>query len=409
MRRSYILFEDEGVKGFLPLVWLNPFLNLRVGISTLYEKWEKVLTNIDGIIVRDFLKDYAHLLYPQVKVNSLPGGICVFLNARLNPYQRMISTLTEINPGEGYVDEEGVVLSFALELPDGLNFSELKELVTKVQFWKKVKEVEVLRSLENLIIHNGTFIIQDFSRFYERSYLRIPADLRIIGDAVFISDEAKIFPYVFIDATEGPVVIEKNAVVSSFVYIEGPAFLGEGVLIKPFSKIFKNTTIGPICKVGGEIESSIFHSYSNKQHDGFLGHSYVASWVNLGADTVTSDLKNNYSTIRLRYRKSEWDTASQFIGTFFADHVKTGINTMLNSGTIVGVFTNLFGSGYHPKFIPSFFWGGGKEWQIHDLGKAIETAKRMMQRRNINPSEAYLKLIEKVFSLTEGERKDFSM
>ncbi|MDI6850804.1 MAG: putative sugar nucleotidyl transferase [bacterium] len=409
MKRNFILFEDEHISSFLPLVWLNPFLNLRLGVSTLYEKWEKVLPQIDVLLVRDFLKDYTQFLFPHLKVNGSSFGICVFINSRLNPYQKLISTLLEVEPGEGCVDEEGVVLSFALEFPSNADISDIKELIQGVKVWKKVQGVELFRRLEDLINLNGIFITQDFLRFYDRFSFRIPVDVRILGDAVFISDEAQISPFVFIDATEGPVIIERNAVVSSFAYIEGPVYLGEGVLIKPFSKIFKNTTIGPVCKVGGEIESSIFHSYSNKQHDGFLGHSYVAPWVNIGADTVTSDLKNNYSTIRLRYRKQEWDTGSQFIGTIFGDHVKTGINTMLNSGTIVGVFTNIFGGGFHPKFIPSFFWGGGKEWQIHELGKAIETAKKMMRRRNVIPDETYLKLIEKVFWLSEVERKDFNL
>ena len=409
MKRNYILFEDEHINSFLPLVWLNPFLNLRLGISTIYEKWAKVLPQVDALVVRDFLKDYTHFLFPHLNVNNSPSGICVFVNSRLNPYQKLISTLVDVKPGEGCINEEGVVLSFALEFSSNTEISNIKELVDRVNVWKKIQGVELFRRLEDLINLNGIFIAQDFSRFYDRFSFRIPVDVRILGDEVFISDEAQVFPFVFIDATEGPVIIEKKAVVSPFVYIEGPVYLGEGVLVKPSTKIYKNTTIGPVCKVGGEIESSIFHSYSNKQHDGFLGHSYVAPWVNIGADTVTSDLKNNYSTIRLRYREHEWDTGSQFIGTFFGDHVKTGINTMLISGTIVGVFTNIFGSGFHPKFIPSFFWGGGKEWQIHELGKAIETAKKMMRRRNVIPDETYLRLIEKVFWLSEVERKDFNL
>lgn len=404
MEKQICLFEDNKVERFLPLVWLNPFLNLRLGISTFFEKWQRVLSGIKGIWVRDYLKDYSRELYKNLKVNSSLEGEILIVNCRINPYQKNLSEILNIECGEGLKDIDGTVISFCVKIENSSNSENLDSLISNVRRWRTIGKIDIFNGLEDLIIRNGDFIKEDFDRFFGNYYVRIPSDLRIIGDDVFIAETSKIHPFVVIDSTEGPVIIDEESKIYPYVYLEGPCYIGKGTLIRPFTKIFKNTTVGPVCKVGGEIESSIFHSFSNKQHDGFLGHSYVSSWVNLGADTVTSDLKNNYSKIRLKYKNVEWDSGTQFIGTFFADHVKTGINTMLNSGTIIGAFTNLFGGDYPPKFIPSFFWGQKGSWQVHDLEKALETAKLMMARRNVNLTDNYRELVKRVFQLTEEER-----
>jgi len=404
MRAKIYLFEDPTVERFLPLVWLRPFLDLRIGITTFYEKWINAIGRIDGIVVRPYLAEYSSSLWPDLKVNEVSEGIAIFLNARLNPYSVKVVDLEELKPNEGVKDRWGNIAYFCAKVGEE-RVEDVRELFKKVSEWRTCEDCNFLAGLEDLIKLNGYFLFEDFRRMYPRVSLKIPSDLRAFGEMIYIHEEAEVWPFVVIDAQEGPVVIEKGAKVFPYVFIKGPAFIGENSVIKPFTKIFENTTIGPVCKVGGEIESSVFHSYSNKQHDGFLGHSYVGQWVNLGADTVTSDLKNNYSNVKLRYVDREWDSGTQFLGSFLGDHVKTGINTMLNTGSIVGVFSNLFGKGYMPKFVPSFSWGGSEGLTLHDLDKAIETAKRMMKRRNATMSKEYEMLVRKVFELSSFERE----
>lgn len=400
------LFEDEKVNNFLPLVWLRPFLDLRLGIVTFFEKWEKRMGKIDGLIIRDYLKDFAASLYPDCNINFIDNGTYIFLNARLDPYS-IPQDVLDLQPGEGFKTHDGNVVGFALEIKEKLVGPSLNSLLEGVSIWRSMEKIFLFREPSELIKLNENHLENDFDIFYSYYNVKIPPDLRATGEMLYIHEEAEIYPYVVIDATKGPVIVEKNAKIMPFVFIEGPAFIGINTLVKSFTKIFAGTTIGPVCKVAGEIETTIFHSYSNKQHDGFIGHSYVLPWVNIGADTVTSDLKNNYSTVKLKYCLKEWDTKSQFLGTFFGDHVKTGINTMLNSGTIIGVFSNIFGGGYIPKFVPSFSWGGQESLKVYELNKALESARKMMARRGVEMSSTYQELVKKVFDLTEGERACF--
>jgi len=187
--------------------------------------------------------------------------------------------------------------------------------------------------------------------------------------------------------------------------IEGPAFVGDDSRIKIGAKIYQGTTIGEVCKVGGEVEASIIHSHSNKQHDGFLGHSYLGQWVNLGADTNNSDLKNNYGTVKVYVEGEMVDTGSLFVGLMMGDHSKSGINTMFNTGTVVGVMCNVYGAGFPPKFIPSYTWGGAQELIEYELDKALDTARRVMARRDVQLTQAQEEMLRAVFELTRPLRE----
>jgi len=222
---------------------------------------------------------------------------------------------------------------------------------------------------------------------------------------IFIGEGAKIKPGVVLDAEGGPIYIGKNVTVFPNAVIEGPAFVGNNSSIKIGAKIYENTSIGEVCKVGGEVEDSIIHSYSNKQHDGFLGHSYLGMWVNLGADTNNSDLKNNYGNVRVTINGEQVDSGSMFVGLTMGDHSKSAINTMFNSGTIVGVSSNIFGAGFHHKYIPSFSWGGSETMETYDVERSIDVAKRVMARRKIEMTGAEEKLFRTIFDLTKEERK----
>jgi UDP-N-acetylglucosamine diphosphorylase/glucosamine-1-phosphate N-acetyltransferase len=275
---------------------------------------------------------------------------------------------------------------------------------------KEEVDVQMIRYPWDLVSNNGKQIVAD-ARLLTRgtSGKRIrgkvyPGAMLINRKNIFIDTGATIKPGVVLDAENGPVHIGKNVTVFPNATIEGPAFVGDGSLIKIGAKIYENTSIGEMCKVGGEVEASIIHSYSNKQHDGFLGHAYLGMWVNLGADTNNSDLKNNYGTVKVYINGEPVDSGSMFVGLTMGDHSKAGINTMFNTGTVVGVSCNVFGSGFPPKYIPSFSWGGAEGLTLYDPDKSIGVARRVMARRKVELKEADERLFRKVFELTEKER-----
>lgn len=200
-------------------------------------------------------------------------------------------------------------------------------------------------------------------------------------DKIHIGRNVSIAPTVVLDASEGPIIIDDNAVIMPQSTILGPTFIGANSTVKIGAKIYGGSNIGPVCKVGGEIEASIIHGYSNKQHDGFLGHSFLGEWVNIGADTNTSDLKNNYTTVKVILPMGPVDTGSLFLGVLMGDHCKTGINTMLNTGSVIGVSCNIFGSDYCKKTMPSFSWGCGDGSTIFSIERALNLARTVMARR----------------------------
>jgi len=260
----------------------------------------------------------------------------------------------------------------------------------------------------HLISNNETMLRQDARQFElgtisPESTVSPSAEL-LVREQVHIGDGASIGAGVVIDASGGPVVIDAGATVMHQSIILGPSYIGKKSRIKIGAKIYENTSIGPVCKAGGEIEGSILAEYANKQHDGFLGHSYLAPWTNLGADTNTSDLKNNYSQVAMTLEGTEYKTGMMFLGLVMADHSKSGINTMFNTGSCVGVGCNLYGGGFPPKDIPSFSWGGADGMMEYDLEKFLETARRVVERRNVQLSDAERVLLRYIYEHTAGQR-----
>ncbi len=224
------------------------------------------------------------------------------------------------------------------------------------------------------------------------------------SDNIWIADSARIDPGVVIDAQNGPVYIDENAHIFPQATIIGPAYIGRNCHIKIGAKIYEGTSLGEECKVGGEVKSSIIHSFSNKQHDGFLGHAYLGQWVNLGADTNNSNLKNNYGAVRVHVNGKEIDSGSTFVGLTMGDHSKCAINTMFNTGTVAGIMCNIYGADFPPKWIPSFSWGGSGGFTEHDVDRALTVARKVMERRGVTLGQAEEKLIREVFKKTKGER-----
>jgi len=221
---------------------------------------------------------------------------------------------------------------------------------------------------------------------------------------IFIEENVIIKPNVTLDASDGPIYVDKGVKILSNTYIAGPVYIGEKTFVKANTQIYHGTSIGPVCKAGGEIENSIIHSYSNKQHEGFLGHAYLGSWVNIGASSNNSDLKNDYGNIKVIIDGKEVNTESQFFGLIMGDHSKCAINTMFNTGTVIGVNANIFGSGFPRNFIPSFSWGGAQGFTTYGLDKALEVAEKVMERRNKILDDTDKKILNYIFEKTAKYR-----
>ncbi|MFQ6618728.1 MAG: hypothetical protein ACE5QV_08590, partial [Fidelibacterota bacterium] len=294
---------------------------------------------------------------------------------------------------------------------DGLRRNIKSPLTISLFPAKEVEEVDVtlINYPWDLILRNSVQIELDFEdnlkgqiegKIYDGAVL-------LNQDNVHVGEGTEIKPGAVLDAENGPIFIGKNVKVFSNAVIEGPVYIGDGSMIKVCARIYEGTSIGEVCKVGGEVEESIIHSYSNKQHDGFIGHSYIGKWVNIGADTNNSDLKNNYASVKVPINGDPVDSGSIFVGLIMGDHTKTGINTMFNTGTVVGVSCNIYGGGFPPKFIPSFSWGGSGGFQEYLFDKAVETAKRVMQRRKLILSQDERDMLKEVFQFTSLLRNDF--
>ncbi|MEA3288246.1 MAG: putative sugar nucleotidyl transferase [Candidatus Marinimicrobia bacterium] len=391
--RSLIIFEPENLAPFGPLALLRSLAELRYGIYSNLERAQKIFLN-DSIAlwVRPILKnDHVHK-YPMLQINETAAQNTIFLNAALPAwmYPGLVTTLDSQN--SGLILKDGVIL--AAKPGSTLNFSR--------QFHRKLADLAPLDydpvqfasfprwiwDYLDLISTSLDFDLQLWKN--ENDYLtKLPAELSTLDDRnILIHNTAQISKYVHLDASHGPIIIDSDCKISPFSALEGPLYLGKRSAVKPATSI-RHSVIGEVCNLGGEIKGSIIHPYSNKSHSGFLGDSILGSWINLGADTNTSNLKNNYQPIRVSWDGNNYDTNRQFLGTILGDHSKTAIGIRLNTGTLIGPFCNVFQEDFPPRAIPSFSWGNG----THELDKAIGTAQRVLNRRNLNLSATREELI----------------
>lgn len=256
-----------------------------------------------------------------------------------------------------------------------------------------------------IIEENAAAIADDFAKSPFRGQSEesvVYPGVQMVGEEnIVLGEGAVVRPGVVLDASSGPIIINDASTIMSNTTIIGPVYVGMNSLVKAGSKILEGTSIGDVCKVGGEVDETIFAAYCNKQHDGFIGHSYLGEWVNIGAGTNNSDLKNNYSAVRMWSAGRIRETGRQFLGLIMGDHSKTAIGTLFNSGTVVGFNCNVFGNGMAEKFVPSFTWGNGAQSQPYDLGKALLTAQVVMERRNVRFDDAYRACFEKIYELSQ--------
>lgn len=381
-----VLFEDENWKKFLPLVFTRPVGEVRIGVYKISEKWEKAL----NCAVTHRTRAYLRSLFPITSQKDV-----LLINARFLPTADLIEALEKLQNGEALVHDRRLVAMKASAESD-LTF----EKSTPFE-----GEIFELKTLTDLFTFNERALKLDAPIWKsDNTHQDIPDGVTVIGDRsqVMIEHTASVLPCI-INVTAGPVIIDAHAEVMEGSMIRGGLYLGEHSQIKMGSKIYGAVTIGPHCKVGGEVTNSLLQGFSNKSHDGYLGNSILGEWCNLGADTNNSNLKNNYSDVQIWNFETHQFTSTGliFCGLLMGDHSKSGINTMFNTGTTVGVASNIFGGGFPDKYIPSFSWGGAAGWETHQFKKAMETTKKVMARRSLEVSEEYEKMLEHIFNMPQ--------
>lgn len=410
MTPTLCLFEDERFAQFYPLSLTRPVFELRCGMASLREKVARQFPHARlYLFCRDYLAEQTREAHPHCRVNEMPSAASWFVNARFlcnaplpeNPKHEMILKHKGKAVAAYLKPERLAHRAINPQLPERLDEIAEHELEGK---W--------LNYPWDLVHANAKEIARDFA-FQNRGGQilgKIYPNATLLNEQnIFIAASAKVKPGAVLDAEDGPICIDEGATIMPNASLQGPLYVGKNSTIKMGAKIYEGTSIGEVCKVGGEVEESIIHGYSNKQHEGFLGHAYLGEWVNLGADTNNSDLKNNYSTVKVQINGESIDSGSLFAGLFMGDHAKCGINTMFNTGTVVGVMSNVFGPGYPGKAIPSFAWGGVERVETYALDKALDVARRVMARRKRELTLAQEKVLRHVFALTEAERQNASL
>tara|TARA_B110000090_G_scaffold178881_1_gene202893 strand:+ start:618 stop:1793 length:1176 start_codon:yes stop_codon:yes gene_type:complete len=388
---NYILFDGEVRNSLLPFTYTRPVAEIRIGILTLREKWEKHL----GLTTTTITEEYLEEKYPMVELEEN-----IMINASFLPTKELVEQVKNLKVNEAIFKGDDVIAFFTTDSQEEINF----EAYQQYDFEDELLQVKNTWDIFSL---NDKAIQQDFDLITEeRTSQPIPEGVQAINPSnIFIEEGAKL-TFATLNATDGPIYIGENAEIMEGVVVRGALAMCENSVLKLGAKIYGATTIGPFCKVGGEVNNSVLFGYSSKGHDGFLGNSVIGEWCNLGADTNNSNLKNNYAEVKL------WDyntrrfakTGLQFCGLMMGDHSKCGINTMFNTGTVIGVSVNIFGSGFPRNFVPSFSWGGASGFTEYKTSKVFEVAEVVMQRRGITFDVKEQAILEHVFNATSQYR-----
>lgn len=373
--KNLILFDSDVRDQLLPFTYTRPVGEIRIGILTIREKWEKWLQGKGSYITQEYLSDKFPIRIQ--KENFV-------INAAILPNRPLCHLIEQLEINEALLWKGDLVAAkFNQEQFTHLMRNEDLEELSGVNL--EGAEFTHIGSLSDLFRYNDQELRNDYQLLTEgRKSQPLSPSNRVLGEDIFLEEGARV-EFATLNATEGPIYIGKDAEVMEGALIRGPLALCDHSQLKMGAKIYGATTIGPWCKVGGEVHNSVFFGYGNKAHDGFLGNSVIGEWCNLGADSNNSNLKNNYEEVRLwNYASGKFEpTGTQFCGLFMGDHSKCGINTMFNTGTVVGVSANIFGHGFPRQFIPSFSWGGASGFTTYKTDKAFETAERVMDRRRL--------------------------
>ncbi|MBA4301876.1 GlmU family protein [Algoriphagus alkaliphilus] len=388
-----LLFDDPAIRGsLLPFTFTRPVADIRVGILKISEKWHKYTSAEVFYLTQEYLQTK----FPR---NTEPA---LAINGAWLPEDFSFTILRKLGPNQALFWGKTLLATYIGETEKNLGFAMDKDVI------QIEKEPTLIQKSWNIFQFNASEIKKDFALLTTgrtSQPINDPHTILYASDNIFLEEGAKVKAAV-LNAEAGPIYIGKNAEIQEGALIRGPFALCEGSTVNMGAKLRGDTTVGPFSKVGGEISNAVFFGYANKGHDGFLGNSVIGEWCNLGADTNTSNLKNNYAPVKLwDYTKGGFsNTGLQFCGLMMGDHSKCGINTMFNTGTVVGVGSNIFGDGFPRNFIPSFSWGGAAGFSTFSLPKFDETAKAVFGRRGKEWSQVEKEIIERVFDLTKSYR-----
>ena len=389
---NFILSDGNYRQALLPFTFTRPIAELRVGITTISKKWEHWL----GQSVSYLTEAYLEVKYP---LQLEEDNIVIF--ATFLPDDSLAAAVSSL-PSNGFLTYQDEVVAYRTRTP--MNAFERPEHGEV----KYENEVLSIKQSWDIFSKNDRVLRADFQWLTQgRKSRPISKTNTVFGmENIFLEEGASVECSV-LNATTGPIYMGKDAQIMEGCVIRGGLALGEHAIVKMGAKLYGANTFGPYCKIGGEVNNSVLFAYSNKGHEGFLGNSVLGEWCNLGADTNTSNLKNNYAQVRLWDYSTEGfaKTGLQFCGLMMGDHSKCGINTMFNTGTVVGVSANIFGSGYPRNFIPSYSWGGASGFSTYNTNKAFETAKAMMARREIAFDSKEEGILAHVFEITKAWRK----
>ncbi|TDD94430.1 GlmU family protein [Flavobacterium cellulosilyticum] len=390
---NYILFDGPSRNALLPFTFTKPVADILIGIMTIRQKWEMRLGSTTTTLTEDYLSDK----FPMVEMEDN-----VMINASFLPNEILAEMVSDLNVNQAIFKGDDVIAFYTNENQEEVNF----DTYDIIEFEGECIRVE---NTWDIFSKNDAAIREDFELLtQDRKSQPIPKSVNTIAkENIFIEEGAKL-EFVTLNAATGPIYIGKNTEIMEGSVIRGPFALCEGAVVKMAAKIYGATTVGPYSKIGGEVNNSVISACSNKGHDGFLGNSVLGEWCNIGADSNNSNLKNNYEEVKLWSYETEGfaKTGLQFCGLMMGDHSKCGINTMFNTGTVVGVSANIFGTGFPRNFVPSFSWGGASGFSTYITKKAFETARLVMSRRNIDFDEKEAAILEHVFEETKKWRKD---
>lgn len=390
---NYILFDDATRDVLKPLTYTRPVCEIRLGIMTIREKWEKALSTKTTTLTDDYLSEK----YPMAMSEAM-----MLINSSVCPRKELIETIKSMNPGQTLICGEVVVAMYKTK--EGF-LSEEEESSERLEY---NGEFVKIGNLADIFLLNDMELRYDYNVLTKgRKSAKISQTNRIIGEDIFVEEGVKM-ECANINTTKGPVYIGKDCEIMENATIRGPFAMCNNSVVKLSAKIYGATTLGPYCKVGGELENVVMIGYSNKAHDGFFGNSVIGEWCNIGADSNASNLKNTYEDVRLwSIEKNTFvSSGSIFCGTIMSDYTKCGINTMFNTGTVVGVNCNIFGHGYQRNYISSFTWGGNSGVKmIYDIEKALEVAEIVHQRRGIEFTDADKNILRHIYKLTTTNKR----
>lgn len=390
---NYILFDDASRESLKPLSYLRPVCDMRVGILTIREKWEKYL----GVKTSTLTEDYLSEKFPIELSDSM-----FLINGSVCPTPELVKALKKLSVNQVLVSPDENIIAMHKTKADFISDNDESE---KVEFDKDFVRIA---NTWDIFVFNEVEIKNDFALLTKgRTSAKLSDTVRVICPENVFVEEGAIIECASLNAKEGPIYIGKDAEIMEGSVVRGPFAMCEHSVLKLNTKIYGATTLGPYSKVGGELANVVIFGYSNKAHDGYIGSSVIAEWCNIGADSNASNLKNTYEEVKLwSIEKNTFvGTGQTFCGTIFGDHTKCGINTMFNTGTVLGISSNIFGHGYQRNFIPSFAWGGNAGLKLYEIDKALEVAKRMMARRGLEMSEVDEKILRYIYQVTLKNKK----